>query len=339
MSIYLYLVRRILLTIPLVFGISLMAFLISHAVPADPTAANLGERAAADPQIVAAFRHKWGLDKPIYVQYLTYMKNLLHGDLGTSIRTHRPITKELAKYFPATVELATAGIVVSLIAGMIFGVISAIWRNKPIDFIVRITSLIGVSAPVFWLALIGLFVLYVRWGIVAGPGRLDVRLIPPPMITGMYTIDALITGQWDILRNAISHLVLPALVLGAYSMGLITRITRSSMLEVLSREYITTARSKGLTEYTVIIRHALRNALMPVVTVIGLAYGNLLSGAVLTETIFAWGGIGLYVYNAARTLDFPAIMGVSMVVAIVFITINLVVDLIYSWLDPRIRVN
>ena len=164
-------------------------------------------------------------------------------------------------------------------------------------------------------------------------------MIPPPTITGMYTIDALISGQWAVLRNAISHLILPALVLGAYSMGLITRITRSSMLEVLSREYITTARSKGLTEYVVIIRHALRNALMPVVTVIGLAYGNLLSGAVLTETIFAWGGIGLYVYNAARTLDFPAIMGVSMVVAVVFITINLVVDLIYSWLDPRIRVN
>ncbi|NIA03557.1 MAG: ABC transporter permease subunit [Nitrospirae bacterium] len=339
MSIYLYLIRRVLLTIPLVLGISLMAFLISHAVPADPTAANLGERAAADPQIVAAFRHKWGLDKPIYVQYLTYMNNMLHGDLGTSIRTHRPITKELARYFPATLELATAGIVVSLIAGIIFGIISAVWRNKPIDFVVRITSLIGVSAPVFWLALIGLFVLYVRLGIVAGPGRLDVRLIPPPTVTGMYIFDSIIAGQWNILRNAISHLILPALVLGAYSMGLITRITRSSMLEVLSREYITTARSKGLTEYTVIIRHALRNALMPVVTVIGLAYGNLLSGAVLTETIFAWGGIGLYVYNAARTLDFPAIMGVSMVVAIVFITINLIVDMIYSWLDPRIRVN
>lgn len=339
MSIYLYLIRRLLLTIPLVFGISLMAFLISHAVPADPTAANLGERAAADPEIVEAFRHKWGLDQPIHIQYLRYMKNLLQGDLGRSIRSHRPVVEELGKYFPATLELATAGIVVSLIAGVIFGVISAVWRNKPIDYIVRVTSLIGVSAPVFWLALIGLFVLYVRLGIVAGPGRLDVRIIAPPTITGMYTIDSIIAGQWHTLANALSHLILPALVLGAYSMGLIARITRSSMLEVLSREYITTARSKGLRENTVIIRHALRNALMPVVTVIGLAYGNLLSGAVLTETIFAWGGIGLYVYNAARTLDFPAIMGVSMVVAISFITINLIVDMIYSWLDPRIRVG
>jgi len=336
---HIYVVRRILLLIPLLFGISLMAFIIAKAIPADPTAANLGERAAADPEIVAAFRHKWGLDRPVYSQYLIYVKNLLHGDLGTSIRSHRPISKELAMFLPATIELAVGGIIVAALLGVLFGVISAVWRNRSIDFIVRIISLIGVSAPVFWLALIAMLVLYLRWGLLPGPGRLDVILIPPPTVTGLYTIDSLLAGQWHIFRNALAHMILPAMVLGAYSMGLIARVTRSSMLDVLSQDYITTARSKGLQEWVVIIRHGLRSALMPVVTVIGLSCGNLLSGAVLTETIFAWGGIGLYAYNAARTLDFPAIMGVSMVIAIVFVMVNLVVDVLYCWLDPRIRVS
>src|SRR5690606_33478470 len=261
-------------------------------IPADPTAANLWERAAADPEIVAAFRAKWGLDEPRNVQSLRYMRSLLQGDLGTSIRSRRPIAEELARYLPATIELATAGIVVSVVAGIIFGVISAVWRNRPIDFFVRFISLIGVSAPVFWLALIGLLILYLRRDIVPGPGRLDARIPAPPYMTGMYTIDSLLAGQWSTFRNAVEHLLLPSLVLGAFSSGLITRITRSSMLEVLSQEYMMTARSKGLKERHVILRHGLRNALMPVVTIIGLSYGSLLSGAVLTETIFAWEGIG-----------------------------------------------
>ncbi len=337
MALHKYLARRLLLMIPLLIGISLVAFLISNSIPADPTAANLGERAAADPEIVAAFRAKWGLDEPLHVQYLTYMRNLLQGDLGTSIRSRRPIAEELARYLPATIELATAGIVVSVVAGIIFGVISAVWRNRPIDFFVRFISLIGVSAPVFWLALIGLLILYLRLDIVPGPGRLDARIPAPPYMTGMYTIDSLLAGQWSTFRNAVEHLLLPSLVLGAFSSGLITRITRSSMLEVLSQEYMMTARSKGLKERHVILRHGLRNALMPVVTIIGLSYGSLLSGAVLTETIFAWEGIGRYAYNAARTLDFPAIMGVSMLIAIVFVVMNLIVDLLYYWLDPRLR--
>ncbi|MEL7674659.1 MAG: ABC transporter permease [Chloroflexota bacterium] len=337
MALHKYLARRLLLMIPLLIGISLVSFLISNSIPADPTAANLGERAAADPEIVATFRAKWGLDQPLHVQYLTYMRNLLRGDLGTSIRSHRPIADELRRFLPATIELATAGIVVSVIAGVAFGVISAVWRNRPIDFFVRFISLIGVSAPVFWLALIGLLLLYLRWDLVPGPGRLDARVAPPPNVTGLYTIDSLLAGQWSTFRNAVEHLILPSLVLGAYSSGLITRITRSSMLEVLSKDYMNTARSKGLKERHVILRHGLRNALMPVVTIIGLSYGSLLSGAVLTETIFAWEGIGRYAYNAARTLDFPAIMGVSMLIAIVFVLMNLIVDLLYYWLDPRLR--
>ncbi len=337
MSLYQFLARRLLLMIPLLIGISLVAFIISNAIPADPTAANLGERAAADPEIVATFREKWGLDEPLHVQYLTYLSNLLKGDMGTSIRSRRPVSEELGRFLPATIELATFGILVSLVMGVLFGIISAVWRNRPIDFIVRILSLIGVSAPVFWLALIGLIVLYLRWDVVPGPGRLDAKLRPPPGVTGLYTVDSLLAGDWRTLRDALEHLILPSLVLGAYSAGLITRITRSSMLEVLSMEYMTTARSKGLREWTVITRHGLRNALMPVVTIIGLSYGNLLSGAVLTETIFAWEGIGRYAYNAARTLDFPVLMGVSMLIAIIFVLMNLIVDILYYWLDPRLR--
>jgi len=254
-----------------------------------------------------------------------------------SIRTRRPVADELLRYLPATVELATAGIIIALLIGVPLGVISAVWRNRPIDFIARIISLIGVSAPVFWLALVALLVLYLRLRLLPGSGRLDAVLSPPPTVTGLYTVDALLAGQWHTLGNAVAHLILPATVLGAYSAGLITRITRSAMLDVLSMEYITTARAKGLRERAVILHHGLRNALLPVVTVIGLSYGNLLTGAVLTETIFSWGGIGRFAYDSARSLDFPAIMGVSMVIALVFVLTNLIVDMLYYVLDPRIR--
>ncbi len=337
MSLSMYLLRRLILAVPLVIGISLVAFLIANLVPTDPMAANLGERAAADPQIVAAFRARWGLDEPLYAQYFTYLRNLLQGDMGTSIRTRRPVLDELLRYMPATIELATAGILVALIIGIPMGVASAVWRNRPIDFVSRILSLIGVSAPVFWLALVALLVFYLRLRILPGPGRLDAVLAAPPNVTGLYTIDSLLARRWDLFSNAVSHLILPAIVLGAFSAGLITRITRSSMLDVLSMEYMTTARAKGLSERTVIIGHGLRNALLPVVTVIGLSYSNLLTGAVLTETIFAWGGIGRFAYDSARSLDFPAIMGVSMLIALVFVITNLIVDMLYYILDPRIH--
>lgn len=337
MSLYVYFLRRLVVAVPLIIGISLVAFVIANLVPSDPLAANLGERAAADPEIVATFRAKWGLDQPFHIQYLRYMENLLKGDMGTSIRTRRPVLDELSRYLPATVELATAGILVALGVGIPLGIISAVWRNRPIDFIARIISLIGVSAPVFWLALIAQLVLYRNLRLLPGPGRLDAVLSAPPTVTGLYTIDSILVGNWALLGNALSHLVLPALVLGAYSAGLITRITRSAMLDVLSMDYMNTARAKGLRERTVILQHGLRNALLPVVTVVGLSYGNLLTGAVLTETIFAWGGIGRFAYDSARSLDFPSIMGVSMLVALVFIVTNLIVDMVYYLVDPRIR--
>jgi peptide/nickel transport system permease protein len=323
--------------IPLLLGITVVSFLIATAVPADPLTANLGQRAMSDPTIVAAFKAEWGLDQPKTVQYFTYLGNLLQGNLGRSIRSRRPVLDDLKTFLPATIELATVATIFGVSIGLLLGVVSAVLQNSPIDFIARFVSLIGISAPVFWLALISLLLFYVRLRWLPGIGRLDSTIPAPPTVTGFFTIDSLLAGQWNTFTNAAGHLILPSLVLGSYSMGLITRITRSAMLESLSQDYIRVARSKGLRERTVIFRHALSNALIPVITVIGLSYGVLLSGAVLTETIFAWPGIGRYAYRASSTLDFPAIMGVSLLIAFIFTSINLVVDVLYHFADPRLR--
>ncbi len=339
MPIYRYILRRLLLTVPILFGITLIAFAISHAVPADPVTANLGQKAMSDPKIVAAFRAEWGLDKPVAQQYITYVQNLLQGDLGRSIKSRRPVMEDLRAYLPATIELATAAILVGIGVGVALGLLSALWRNSWLDHVARAVSLVGVSLPVFWLALLALFIFYSRLGWAAGPGRLDVGLQPPPTVTSFYTVDALLAGQWKTFANALSHLLLPAVVLGSYTTGLITRVTRSAMLEVLGQDYMRTARAKGLPTRTTVLRHALRNALIPVVTVIGFSYGHLLAGTVLTENIFAWPGIGQYAYRASTSLDFPAIMGVSMLIALIFIITNLVVDVLYFLLDPRLRAS
>ncbi len=337
MPLYQYILRRLVLTIPLLIGITLIVFLISHAVPADPVTANLGQKAMSDPEIVAAFEAEWGLDKPLPQQYVTYIANLVQGDLGRSIKSRRPVVEDLRSFLPATIELATTAIIFGVTLGMTLGLLSALWRNSWLDHTARIVSLIGVSIPVFWLALLALFIFYSRLGWAAGPGRLDVGLAPPPHVTGLFTVDALLAGDWVVFRNAVSHLVLPAIVLGSYTTGLITRVTRSAMLEVLGQDYMRTARAKGLPTRTALIRHALRNAMIPVITVIGFSYGNLLAGTVLIESIFAWPGIGQYAYRASTSLDFPAIMGVSMLIALIFIITNLIVDVLYFVLDPRLR--
>ncbi len=339
MPIYQYILRRLVLTIPLLFGITLIAFIISHAVPADPVTANLGQRAMSDPKIVAAFRAEWGLDKPLPEQYARYVGKLVQGDLGRSIKNRRPVIEDLRAYLPATIELATAAIVFGVGVGLVFGILSALRRNRFLDHIVRFISLLGVSVPVFWLALLALWVFYASLGWAAGPGRLNVGIPPPPHVTGLYTVDALLAGQWRTLGNALWHLALPALVLGSYTTGVITRVTRSSMLDVLDQEYMRTAHAKGLASAVVVMRHGLRNALIPIVTVIGFSYGNLLAGTVLTESIFAWPGIGQYAYRASTSLDFPAIMGVSMLIALIFILVNLAADVLYFVLDPRLRAS
>jgi peptide/nickel transport system permease protein len=337
MSLLRFLARRVLLTIPILFGITLLAFVIARAVPSDPVVANLGQRAMSDPKIVAAFRAEWGLDKPPHEQYLTYIGNLLQGNLGMSIKTRRPVIEDLKSFLPATIELAASSILVGMIMGVSLGVLAAVFRNRWVDHAARFVSLIGVSLPIFWLALILLFVFYSRLGLVAGPGRLDPGMVPPPRVTGLMTIDALLAGDLATFGNAVSHLILPSVTLGFFTAGLITRVTRSAMLEVLGTDYVRTARAKGLREQLVVLRHAFRNAMVPVVTVIGFSFANLLAGTVLTERIFSWPGIGSYAFQASTTLDFQAIMGVSLLIAFIFIVTNLIVDVLYFALDPCMR--
>lgn len=329
--------RRLLFMPLLLVGMTLIAFVVSHTVPADPVAAHLGQRSMEDPAIVAAFRQQWGLDRPLPEQYLAYLRNLAQGNFGVSIRTHMPVAEDLARYVPASAELAITATLVGIALGIPFGVASAVRRGQWLDHLVRGVSLLGVSSPVFWLGLVALYIFYFRLGWLPGPGRIDVGMPEPRHLTGMYTVDSLLTGDWSALSSSLRHLALPGLVLASVYLGLVTRMTRSSMLEVLSADYVRTARGKGLPQQAVIYGHALGNALIPTITVLGLAFGDILAGTVLTETIFSWPGIGRYAYQSSVTLDFPAIMGVSLVIATVFITVNLATDLAYVLLDPRLR--
>jgi peptide/nickel transport system permease protein len=316
---------------------TLVAFVVARTMPTDPVVSAIGDQAAMHPAIVIAYQKKWGLDKPLIDQYLIYMDHLVHGDLGISIYTHRPVTKDILDYLPATIELATTAIVISVIVAIPSGVIAAVRRGGTADFAVRMISLLGVAMPIFFLALLSISVFYVWLGIAPSPSRLSLLATPPPRITGLYTIDSLIAGQFSTFLDACGHLVLPALVLASWSIGLLLRITRTATLSVLHQDFVRTARAKGARELYVIRRHVLRNALIPVVTIVGLSYGDLLSGSILIETIFAWPGIGRYAYTAATEADFPAIIGVALVVAFFYMIANLVVDVAYALLDPRVR--
>jgi peptide/nickel transport system permease protein len=339
MSLGAFIVRRLLLIIPVLIGITLVTFLVSHEVPADPIAANLGQRAQDNPAIIAQYRHEWGLDKSLPQQYLTYVWNILHGDMGISISTRRPVTDDLKQYFPATVELSVAALLFALLVGVPLGVLAATRRDRPLDHLARGFSLIGVATPTFWLGLMLLVLFYSKLGWAPGPGQLDADYNPPPVHTGMIVIDSIIVGDTDDLQNSLEHLILPALTLGSYTMGIITRLTRSSMVEALSQDYVRTARAKGVKRGWIVYRHALRNAFIPTLTLVGLAFGSLLSGAVLTETIFSWQGIGSYATKTASLLDYPAIMGVALVTAVVYVFVNLVVDVLYGVLNPQIRAH
>jgi len=317
------------------FGIIVITFIVSHVIPADPIGAILGPQ--APPELVEKVRREWGFDKPLPEQFVDYMVNLLQGNLGKSIRTNKPVAEDLMKFFPATIELATAAMIVAIVIGIPLGIISAVKKDKWPDHISRIFALMGVSMPVFWLGLILLFVLYYQLGIFPGPGRLDPGIEAPPRITGILTLDSLITGNFEAFTNAVWHLMLPSFVLGYYASASITRITRTSLLEVMTQDFIRTARAKGLPERVVLFRHALRNALIPTTTVIGMAYGSLLEGAILTETIFAWPGLGRYSTGAFLSVDFLAVMGSTLLIAVIYSVANLVVDILYAFLDPRIR--
>jgi peptide/nickel transport system permease protein len=335
MSLLQFLARRAGLTIFVIFGVTLVTFVISHVVPADPVVAYLGDH--APPDLVVKVRHEIGLDRPLVVQYVLYLRDLLHGNMGISIMDNRPVSRDLAQYLPATLELSTAAMVVAILIGVPTGIISALYKDGWPDQVARVFALGGTSLPVFYVALLLLGLFYSRLGVLPGPGQLSIYTQPPPHLTGMVALDALLTGEWQALGDALRHLVLPALVLGYYSAGIITRMTRGSLLEVLRADYIRTARAKGVSERRVILRHAMRNALLPTVTVVGLAYGSLLSGAVLTETIFSWPGIGRYATNSVISVDIPAVLGVTLVVAVIYSGVNLIVDVVYAYLDPQIR--
>ncbi len=340
MALLSYIVKRLIFLVFIIIGITLLTFTVSHTIPADPTLAFLGETAQQDPEIVAAFRAKWGLDQPLPQQYLTYISNLfLKGDFGLSIRSQRSVTEDLKAYFPATLELALFAAIVASTLGVIFGVIAALYRNKWIDQLLRAVSVIGVSVPVYWLALIAIYIFYFKLGWAPSPGRLSMSMTAPETITGMYLLDSLLTGNWPAFKDAFSHILLPGLVLGSAQLGLIIRTTRTSMLEVLGEDYIRTARSKGLYERIVNFKHALGNALIPTITVIGIGFGNLLGGSVLVEQMTSWPGVGRYAYQATTGMDFQAIMGVTVLIAINFVLINLVVDVLYGFLDPRVRLE
>ena len=333
-----FVAQRLVALVLLCLAISMMAFVLTHLVPGDVAAANLGERAGSDPTAVRLYREHYGLDKPLLVQYQVYLVNLLHGDLGESQQSRRAVRLDLAEYIPATAELAITSMALAIPLGILLGVIAALNRNRWIDQVLRVASLGGMSTPQFWLALVALYVFFYKLSWVPGSGRLDAIVLPPPRTTGLVTLDALLAGQFDVFRNAVQHLILPACVLAAFNTGLFTRFTRSAVLEVLENDYVRTARAKGMPELTVVFRHVLRAASPPIMTVVGLAFGNVITGTVLVENIFSWPGIGQYSYRSATSLDLSAIVGVMLFVGLVYILINMFVDILYGVIDPRVRV-
>jgi peptide/nickel transport system permease protein len=321
-------------------GLLVVTFVIGRVIPLDPVLAIIGERATTA-QYEAA-REALGLNEPIWVQFAIYVRDAATGDFGRSLLTNQPVIEDVARVFPATLELATIATLLGVALGIPAGVLAATRPGGLSDQIVRVVGLIGYSMPVFWLGLMGLLVFYGKLQWVGGPGRLDTSYefifdLDVPHVTGSILIDSALAGAWDIFGNALSHIVLPATVLGYYSMAYISRMTRSFMLEQLSQDYITTARVKGMPEWRVIWVHAMRNVAVPLITVVALSYAYLLEGSVLTETVFAWPGLGLYITNALFSADLAAVMGGTIVVGAAFILLNLLSDLLYRLIDPRAR--
>ena len=332
---YSYVARRLILLVPVLFGVSLISFSLMHLIPGDPARAMLGEKASLAE--VERLREELGLNDPLYVQYFRYVSRLLHLDLGRSIITHLPVSEELFQRFPATLELTAAGITIAALIGVVTGVVSATHRNTVLDHFARVLALLGLSMPVFWLGIMLILVFSYWFGWFPISGRLDIYLAPPPRVTGLYIVDSMLSGNMETLKSSVKHLVLPAIALGTSSAAVISRMTRSSMLEVLGQDYIVAARSKGLAERVVIYKHALRNALIPTITIVGLQTGALLGGAVLTETVFSWPGMGRRSVEAIYQRDFPIVQGFILFAAFIFVLVNLLVDLVYAYLDPRIR--
>lgn len=324
-----------LTSIPLtLFGLILVTFLIGRVMPIDPVIAIAGDH--APPDVVQAVRDQLGLDHPLYVQFWIYLTNLLHGEFGNSVMTTRPVLQDIGRFFPATIELATAAMIVAVAIGVPVGVIAADRQGSRFDHTVRILSLAGQSVPVFVLGLVCLLVFYVKLGIAPGTGQLDVAYEGMvPTVTGMLIVDAALEGAWDVFWDAMAHLAQPSLVLAYFSMAYITRMTRAFMIEALSGEYIVTARAKGLSNARILWRHAFGNITVRLITVLALAYAGLLEGAVITETVFAWPGLGLYLTVSLLNADMNAVLGATLVVGLIYLVLNLLSDLAYRLFDPR----
>jgi peptide/nickel transport system permease protein len=329
-----YTIRRLYSLIPVLLGMSLIVFFIVRAIPGNPAQVMLGQQATKE--AVEALTHELGLDRPWYIQYFVYLKNLLTGDLGNSIRTQVPISQEIWPYLAATIELSLFAMIIAVIIGVNAGIISAWYQNSWFDYVAMVIALIGVSMPIFWLGLMEQWVFGVLFKILPTTGRESI-VDPVEPVTYLYVVDTLIQGRFDQLSEVIKHLVLPGVALATIPMAIIARMTRSSMLEVMRSDFIRTARAKGLSMFWVVYKHSLKNAFIPVLTVIGLQTGLLLGGAILTETIFGWPGIGRYIYDAIQYRDYPVIQSGILIIATIFVLINLIVDLLYAAIDPRIK--
>jgi peptide/nickel transport system permease protein len=329
-----YVAKRLLLGLFVLFGIIVLNFVISHLIPVDPARAYAGPYATGEE--VEKIRHLLGLDRPLWQQFFFYVGNLFQGNFGNSIRTRRPVIVDLEQFFPATIELALTSFVLATALGVAIGIISAVKRDTKTDQIIRFFSLFGVGMPAFWLALVLQFVFAFTLGWLPISGQLSAGM-NLKTITGVATIDSIMTGNFPALLNSLEHLILPALCLGLIQMSNIARITRAEMLEVTGQDYIKTAKAKGLPNWMVILKHALRNALIPTTTIIGLTLGDLIGGDVMIESVFSWPGIGKYVTDGIAYADFPGVMGAVIVICIGFILINLVVDMLYTVIDPRVK--
>ena len=334
-----FLLRRIASSLVTLFGITLVTFALGVIVPLRPETANLSQQALANPEAVAAYREKFGLDLPLWEQYLRFLGGLFTGDLGISQQTGNSVSADLANYAPATLELVLVATMLSLVVGVVLGVVAAYCRNRWPDHVARVISLIGVSLPTYWLALVGSTVLFRQLGWLPGSGRLDAAMDAPPRVSGMYVLDGVLAGQWDVVASAVSHLVLPASVLAISTLGMILRFTRSAVLDSLGTDAVRAAKAKGLTGRRTLLRYGVRMASSPIITVAALSFGFLLAATVYVEQIFAWGGLGQYAYRASTNLDLTAITGVSLIIAVIFLLINFLADILSSAFDPRIRLK
>ena len=330
-----YLINRIVSLILILISVTIVTFAIAQLSSADPAVQLAGD--FPPDEVVQQLREELGLDDPVPIQYLNYVRGLFVGDFGESYFSKQPISSELGERIGATIDLATAALLFAILIGIPTGIASAVYQNSPIDHFGRFLAVFGTAIPVFFLGLMLVRVFYTELGVLPASGRYAIELPPPPTVTNSLIVDSILAGDWTVLRSASTHLILPALTLGLFGAGTISRVMRASMLEILGSEFIVTARVKGIPERRIILVHALRNAMLPGLTIIGLTYGALLGGAVLTETVFSWPGLGLYGVRAMVYLDFPAVMAVVILITVAYVLMNLIVDILYGVLDPRVR--